>query len=332
MATAQRTSSRRAVKIAFAAAVIIAVAYAVVREWDALRDALASAHPRWGMLILSCALVLGNYALLVEAWRVVLHGWEGQGNGAGNPATRLGYWESARIWTISNLGRYVPGKVWQMGSMALMAQERGISGVGAAGSAVIVTLINTVAGFVVLAATGAGVLHVPPIGTAAIVALGVAILAAPRLLPLAGDVATRVTGRRIAVGRIPHRAIWIAAAISAISWVLYGFAFRAMAAGVTGHATGAPALYIAVFTGSYLVGFLALIVPGGVGVREVVMWTALRQAGFAAGEATLLVVASRIWLTILEIVPAILFLAHRWMRPRPRPRPRPVDASIESSR
>jgi hypothetical protein len=46
------------------------------------------------------------------------------------------------------------------------------------------------------------------------------------------------------------------------------------------------------------------------------MFAALRQAGFAPGEATLLVVASRIWLTVLEIIPAVLFLAHRWVRPR----------------
>ena len=35
-------------------------------------------------------------------------------------------------------------------------------------------------------------------------------------------------------------------------------------------------------------------------------------------QAVLLVVASRVWLTILEILPAVLFLAHRWVR-RQRP-------------
>ena len=300
-------------KIAFAVAVVLAVAYALVREWQPVTAAMRSARPRWGYLALSGAIVLANYALLVQAWRTILGAWEGERR---RESPTLGFWESARIWSISNLGRYVPGKIWQMGSMAVMTQERGVAGVTAAGAAVVVTLINTVAGFVVLAFTGAGALHVPPLGIAIIAVLGAGLLLAPRLMPMVGTIATRLTGRTIAVGRIPHRAIWITALISIASWVVYGVAFRIHAVGTLGHAAGATGTYIAVFTSSYLAGFLALIVPGGVGVREVVMFAALRQTGFPAGEATLLVVASRIWLTILEVVPAVLFLAHRWVRPR----------------
>lgn len=284
----------------------MAVAVALYKEWGAVRAAAAEAHPRWALIILSGLVILANYALLVEAWRTVLTGWGG----------RLDFWDGARIWSISNLGRYVPGKVWQMGTMAMMAQTRGVSGVAAAGSALIVTLVNTVAGFVVLAATGASVLRIPPLGVAAIVAVGIGVLLIPNLLPWLGAIASRIARREIAVGRIPHRAIWIAAIISCASWIVYGVAFRLFAAGVLGHAPGAPGFYIAVFTGSYLVGFLALIVPGGVGVREWVMAAALQRAGFGTGEAILLVVASRVLLTVLEIVPAILFLAHRWVRPK----------------
>ncbi len=311
-------------KIAFAVAVVVAVAYALVREWQPVTAAMHEARPRWGVLALSGAIVLANYALLIEAWRIVLAGWEGERRGAAAPA--LGFWESARIWSVSNLGRYIPGKVWQMGSMAVMAQERGVSGITAAGAAVVVTLINTVAGFVVLALTGAGVLHVPPLGIAVIALLGLGLLFAPRLIPWLGSLAGRLLRRPIVVGRIPHTAIWLAALISAASWVVYGVAFRVMAVGALGSATGAVGTYIAVFTASYLAGFLALIAPGGVGVREIVMFAGLRQAGFTGGEATLLVVASRVWLTILEIVPAVLFLAHRWVRPRRS------DGPIESTR
>ena len=302
----QRATALRIVKIAFGGAVAAFVAYALITQWGELTTAAAAARPRWSLLALSALLVLANYALLIGAWRVVLGGWEGR--------MRIGYWESARIWTISNLGRYVPGKVWAMGSMALMVQEHGISGVAAVGSSILIMLINTVAGFVVLAATGAPVLHVPTAGTVAIIAIGAGVLLSPQLLPWLGGVAAKLTKREIAIPRLPHRAIWIAALISAASWVVYGLAFRVLVGGVLGRAPGALGFYVAVFTGSYLIGFLALIVPGGIGVREVVMGTALRQAGFTTGEAVLLVVASRVWLTILEILPALLFLAHRWVR------------------
>jgi len=86
--------------------------------------------------------------------------------------------------------------------------------------------------------------------------------------------------------------------------------------GVLGSAPGSLALYVAIFAGSYLVGFVALFAPGGVGVREAVMAAGLKRAAFAIGPAYLVVLASRLWLTVLEIVPALLFLAHGELRAR----------------
>ena len=297
----------RAAKVAFAAAVLIFIVVALVSQWGALQAAAANARPRWGYIALSCALVLANYALLIQAWRVLLEGWGGS----------LGFIEGARIWTISNLGRYLPGKIWVIGSTAVMAQERGISSAAAVGASLLGVLINTVAGFVILAATGAGVLQIPAIGVVAIVIVGAAVLLAPPFLPWFGRLVGRITRRDIVIPRVPHRAIWIAALISAVSWILYGLAFRALTVGLLSRSPGAPGLYIAIFTGSYLAGFLALIVPGGVGVREVVMASALKGAGFGTGEALLLVVASRIWLTVLEIVPALFFMLIRPLRREP---------------
>ncbi len=298
MPSLPRGAALRAAKIAFAVAVAVFVVAAIVSQWGALREAAASARPRWGYIALSCAVVLATYALQIEGWRILLRGWGGT----------LGYWQSARIWTVSNLGRYVPGKVWAIGSLAVMAQARGVSGAVAVGASLAMQLIYTVAGFVVLAATGARILELPPVAIAAIVAVGAAILAAPRFLPWLGRLAGRVAGREIAIPRMPHSAIWLAAAISVAAWALYGIAFQLLTLGVLPTAPGSPGLYMAIYTSSYLAGFLALIAPGGVGVREVVMAGALKGAGFGTGEAILLVVASRVWLTILEILPALCFL------------------------
>ena len=80
-----RGSVLRVAKMAFAVAVAIAIAAALVSQWGELREAAASAHPRWGYIALSCALVLANYALLIQAWRVLLAGWGGS----------LAFWPSA---------------------------------------------------------------------------------------------------------------------------------------------------------------------------------------------------------------------------------------------
>jgi glycosyltransferase 2 family protein len=74
-------------------------------------------------------------------------------------------------------------------------------------------------------------------------------------------------------------------------------------------ATGNASAYIAVYTGSYLAGYLALFAPGGVGVREAVLVLAMPRFQLAsAADAAVIAITSRLWLTVLEIVPGVLLL------------------------
>ncbi|HET7584638.1 MAG TPA: lysylphosphatidylglycerol synthase domain-containing protein [Gemmatimonadaceae bacterium] len=295
----------RVAQVAFAAAALWFAARVLARQWSSVREAARHAHVEWLWIVASCLVVLATYLALIQAWRSVVEGW----------SARLPFGAAARIWFISSLGRYVPGKVWQLGSMAVMSQRQGASAVAAAGSAVLVTVINTVAGFVVLAATGAHVLDIPPVAALAIAATGIAALLAPRFLPALASAVARRTGRTVKIEPLPSRALVITALISLLAWTMYGVAFHWFSRGVIGVTAGGIATSVAIFTGSYLAGFLTLIAPGGLLVREAVMQVALVRLGVPAGPAILLVVASRLWLTMLEITPALLFLAHGALRP-----------------
>jgi uncharacterized membrane protein YbhN (UPF0104 family) len=301
--------ARRLAGWTFTLAVLLFVGVKLGQQWRAVRDALITAHPDWLALMLSCLAVLAVYALLIQTWRFVLAGW-------GHP---LPFWDAARIWTVSNLGKYIPGKVWALSAMAVMSEARGVSPVVAAAASVLITLINTIVGFAVVAATGMEVLEVP---RGLVLALGITalgVMLAPRLLPRIGALLGKLLGRTIEIPALPWGALAASAVATAIAWIGYGFAFRLFVIGLLGSAPGSLALYVAVFAGSYLVGFVALFAPGGVGVREAVMAAGLRRAAFATGPAYLIVLASRLWLTVLEIAPALLFLAHGEMRVRRGP-------------
>jgi glycosyltransferase 2 family protein len=306
-----RRSLLRAAQWAFAAVVVWYLGATLAREWSDLRSGAGAIELRWPLIAGSAAVVLVTYALLVQTWRAMLGEW-----GAG-----LGFWQAARIWSISNFGRYVPGKVWGIATMSLMAQRRGVSPVAAAGSSVIVNLVSTVTGFLVVFATGAQVFRLAGggrrTGFLAAALLAAALLSLPYLLPLLGRLGARLTGRQISVPAVPARAIWLAAAGTAVAWVLYGVAFQLFCGGVLGRATGAASAYIAVYTGSYLLGFLALFAPGGLGVRELAMQATLVELGLAnSAQAVVVAIASRLWLTVLEIVPGLLFLARDGARRR----------------
>ena len=285
-----------------AAVLFVAFAVAVVvGQWDAVRNAAANATITWSQIVLATVTVLIAYALLIETWRRTVAAW----------GERLGWSDAARIWFISNLGRYVPGKVWQIGAMGVLAQERGVSPIAATGSAVVVNIVSIIAGFGVVVATGGRVLA-RYAGEAMAVAsvLVVALVVLPLGLTLAARLYRRLTGRELSLGTLPPRALVAALIGTSAAWLLYGVAFRWFALGVGMSEAGGLASYTAAYTLSYLLGYLVLFAPGGIGVREGALVASMTQLGLASvGEATVVAVTSRLWLTALEVIPGVLLVA-----------------------
>jgi uncharacterized membrane protein YbhN (UPF0104 family) len=137
---------------------------------------------------------------------------------------------------------------------------------------------------------------------------------------LAVRAASVVLRREIKSPTLPASSVWIAAAGCAIAWILYGVAFHLMVVALLGPSTGDLMRSTAAFTASYIVGFLFLFSPGGLGVREQVMFNLLVSFGIALGaKAWLLVFASRIWLTLLEVLPGLILLLIRREPVKPLP-------------
>lgn len=292
----------------FVVATLWFAGWLLAEYWIDVKAVGATLTPDWWRIAGSAGLVLMSYAVLIGTWRAMVTAW----------GARVASGTAARIWFISNLGRYVPGKVWQLGAMGAMAHRAGVPPVVAAGSAIVISLVNVVVGFAIVGATGASLVGsvVPGAGVVPVVlavsAMAALVVALPWLLPPLTRLGFRLARREPPGGAttLPPSAIWVAALGCGVAWVLYGLAFRELTIGVLGAASGDASAYVAVFTLSYLLGFVALFAPGGIGVREVSMATLLVAAGLAAGpEAALLVVVSRLWLTVLEIVPGVALLA-----------------------
>ena len=306
-----------AAQLVFAAAVVWFATRTLLQQWREVDQRTLELHPRWTPILLSALIVLATYALLIEMWRVIMRAW----------GADIGYREAARIWFIASFGKYIPGKIWGLTAMGAMAQSAGVSPLVASGSSVISYLLYIIGGFGVMLATGAGALStaIPHANTVAAVCVALFVIGmvlAPAMLPPIARVASSVTGKEVQAPRLPSRAIWIAAAGTAISWIMYGAAFHAFTLGVLGSAAGVTTSYIAVFTASYLAGFLALFAPAGIGVRELIMSSMMPLLGLATvPQAGLIAVTSRLWLTVLEIVPGLIFLAIGKRRDHTQPGP-----------
>jgi glycosyltransferase 2 family protein len=290
----------RAAQWIFAALVLFFAGRALFHQWSRAEERLLHVQLHWGALLAASMLVIVTYAILIEGWRRVLAAWGG----------RLDYLPAARIWCLSNLGRYIPGNVWSLTAMGMMARERGLSGIAAAGSSVVMQLLTLASGLGIVLLTGADLIGKPPLIALAAVFLIAFILLAPRFLPRLVTWLGRVTGREIEEPRIPAGTIWVASLAASASWVLYGVAFKLYAVGLLGAASGATMSYIAVYTAAYILGFISPIAPAGLGVREVALAAGMTQLGLASGgDAALLAITARLWLTVLELIPSAGFVA-----------------------
>jgi hypothetical protein len=289
-------------------AIVGFAARSLVRNWDQLRAQPLDWSLEPGWLILSAAVVWLMYALLIAAWRIMLTGW-GRG---------LDCWPAARIWTVSSLGKYLPGKVWAVAGMAVMAQRAGVGAGPATGSAVILQVLAIGTGAAVAALTGWSSLRSAYPGAEAGLAVLLVVSVVAVVVLLRPETVRRIV--RIALPEAtvsltpPVRAVAFGIAANTIAWLGYGVALWLLARGLLPGAGLGLLPAIAVFTASYLAGFLALFAPGGIGVREGVFILML-QGPIGIGAATALAVASRLLLTVTELGAAVPFL----LFPRGRP-------------
>jgi len=315
--TPRRAWSRyawRAVQGALAVVALIYAYRALHSQWTGASVKMGALRLEWRWIAASGAVFLLTYSVLAETWREILRAW----------GSKLRFTSAVRIWAVSNLGRYIPGKLWQIGAMGFMAERERVSPVAATGSAILNVVINLIAGFAVVAVFGWPLLHLQAVGglrtNVLFLLVCVGILSAmPLLFPVVLPLLSKITGRDLNIGAPPCAAILISLAGNVVAWLLYGVAFALFARGVLGTSEGPITGYIAVYALSYIVGYLVLLAPAGVVVREAAMIALLPAAHIAdPTQAAVLAVTSRLWLTALEIAPGALFLGVEGLRRRPR--------------
>jgi len=285
-------------------------------HWGEFRRAAGSLRPALLPLIASAAAVLALYAVQIHAWRVIVSAWD----------ARLPFWTAARIWCLSNLARFLPASpLFTTSTMGLLASRAGVSPVIAAGSSLIGMVLNVGTGFVVVVLAGAGMLvrlvpRLPSeIAPLLAVSAGVALVALPLVVSPLVRIASRVLRRPIELPPLRFNVLAVAVTANLAAWFLYGLALRWLTLAFFPGSGSNLLAYLAVFTAGYLAGFLFVPVPAGIGVRETALLAGLQAAHLVtAGEAAIVVVASRLLLTILEALPGVLFLLVRPAAPLSR--------------
>lgn len=268
-------------------------------HWDTIRQRDFAWQPL--PLILSALLVLLTLAVLLAAWTASLW-W---------CAARLRYLDAARIWFTANLARFIPGTVWQFASLAAMSTRYRVSPLATTATALLEQLVLLITGLLVLAVLTPAVRHTAWWQAALLVAAVLGTLAL--LLPRPGGRIGRWLERRIPGVRLlwssltPIRLAGFVVLLI-VPWFMYGTAFQLLAEGLLGTTPAPWSFYVAAFTGSYVAGVIAVFAPAGLLVREAAM-VGLLAPVIGRGDAVILAAASRIWLTALELLGALIVLS-----------------------
>lgn len=279
--------------------VLYFVAVSLATNWSQIRDSQARMHLDLGVLFAAAAMVLASYAVMVGAWRAVLTGW---------PApNRLGYAQAARVWCVSNLARYVPGKVLQIGEMAALGQRAGLSPWAAVGSSITVQVVTVASGALITGlAAPEWTAHPWAVAACGIVAAATAtLLAWRRGTNVLGRWMSAIIGRPLELAPVGRGALAISGGVTTLAWLAQGLALYLCAVGLVGPTRLGFWSAVGIFTGGSLAGQLAVFTPGGLGVREGVLAVWLTPL-MGPRRALIVLIGSRLMLTVTELLAAAI--------------------------
>ena len=284
---------------------LAAVFYFLVKNLYSNLDDLQqySWNINWLQMGFSIVLLLCQFTLMVLVWLYMLR----------RMGEHLSFIQAWRIWFLSNLGRYIPGKIWQVAGLVWLAGEEGVSRRIAGASVVIAQALNILASsvmFVLLVVYG---FKLPSIGLLWPVAMMFVMICAvvyqgnlERIL----NTVLRIFGKQPVEVRLTVTDIIYIFIIYVFGWVIYGTAFYVFLDSLVPVEVRHIFFTVSIFAVSYVIGLLAFFAPGGIGVREGIIVVFLGQI-VPSPLAVSIAIFARVWSTLAEmlcVIPAFLIV------------------------
>jgi glycosyltransferase 2 family protein len=279
----------RATRYALTVAAVVFVALALARSWGDVQAYDWSLSPAW--LVVSALAMLLFYGLQAFAWWLLLRLL------AVHAPLR---WSSA-TWGRSMLARYIPGNVFMVLDRVLSSQRRGLELRRVSAAMVYEQALPFCAALVTT-----GILlpfwdYRRGVTALSLIAIPVLlVLLHPRFFVPLADRLLRAVGREPLGVELRFRRVLALLCYYVGGWFVAGFACWALARGVSDVAADALPEVTAAFAFAYVVGMVAFVFPGGLGVREVVLAGALGGT-LGTGVALAWAVLLRLWQIGVEL-------------------------------
>jgi len=269
----------------------------LVRDWNQVR--LAHLHLSAGRLVLAFGILFFlHFPLYGWLWSTILRA-------LGSPVSVL---KSIAITSVSAVGKYVPGKVWfTLGRMTLVRKE-GVTEGTTLLSVVLEIAFTLFAGIIIL---GTGILFLPrsqvPSAVYFLFLLAPACLAVmyPPVLNRILRIPLRWLKRPPLELHIPYHVLLGILGLCLLDWLAQGIGCYVLINSFAHLPISRLPVMLGGYAVSWMIGFLVLLTPAGLGVREGIFTLILRTV-LSEPIAIVAALVTRVWIAVGELVAALV--------------------------
>jgi glycosyltransferase involved in cell wall biosynthesis/uncharacterized membrane protein YbhN (UPF0104 family) len=270
----------------------------IVQNWGIIRESQNKfSLPSVGLLIL----VVSSLHLLNScSWHLLTKAM----------GFKISFVDNLRIWMFPSLGKYVPGKIWQYVGRVYLLSEQGLN----KGQGSLVVLLDalftlSIGAFVSLLTIFTfklPIMHGLEWVLFAVILLpvGVTLLFAnKRFMDLAMSFLGKITKKKYDLATYRFSTIWLTvlAFVTFTQFIIAGLSLYFIAASLFDVSFSLMPVFVCAYAASWILGYVSLFAPGGLGVQEISM------AGILAivipfPVASLTAILFRFALTLAEVI------------------------------
>lgn len=283
----------RLLRVALVLLALAFCAYSLISQWDETREAFERMSPP----AVAGAFVVGSGGLF--AWML---GWRAYVVGLGSPLALRG---AFRVQYLSQLGKYVPGKVWALVTQIELARELNVPRVRSVTATLLAVATSVATGLALAAVT----LPLTSPQTTRdywwLFPLAAAMPAAlyPRVVTWCLNRALKIVRQPPLEHPVSLATTLRAAGWTVLGWALFGVHTWLLCASAGGSGAKLPLVATGAYALAFTAGFLVFIAPGGIGAREAALVITLTPV-LPSGAPIAIAIMSRVVLTVADLLGA----------------------------
>jgi len=288
----------RIIKAILKVTVILGIFYflgrVLYRNWSQID--FKQLHFNVPLLIVSIFFLFGFFLMFAFGWKLILK----------ELGVSLPFLKGLKIIFYSQLGKYLPGKIWTFAGRIYFCQKIGISNSKTFLSMVLEMALTTISGIFIFLAS---LLFSSKFRTdinpflLATVAVLVFVIIHPKVLVRIINFFLRLIKKEQVRIELNFSQIFMIMAYYCIIWLCFGIAFYFLINSVTFITPSKIPIITGSFAIASTIGLIALFAPAGLGVREGIL-SLLLSNFFPLSLAILLSFLCRIWVSVGELLMA----------------------------